>query len=660
MVSSTEEVLELFSPRLDQEKTKRFNALINRIDCAFPNYRSQLVQAELLAFTADNDSIEDMKYVASLNALIDLAQQGWELEVHDKKLYLKISAQSCLEKDYVRFRLSSERRAQFQDESVVRFIEKMESEKNYNGGMLSIRALFGDSELLIERIQAGADPIIRPYIQLVTHTKDEHTGYWLSDIWRYFRYTWSIPYKTMPGRNLFYLVRDSSQPRHPVIGIFALGNSVLNLTVRDDEIGWTVDAIKKQMLRKQQINHSEQCVSGTNGRVVQAKTQRFLETEQEYDARLVGFSERTIRMLQNSLKQAIDDLYVKDLGYHKGTRYPTQEKVNELRTISEQLRDLVIDNKKTAHVKNFEDEAQESLFKKKRAAELARLLDARIVFNRCKNTDPLIWLKALMTTEEGRKAINTALVANRKTKIGSNMMEIIVCGSIPPYNELLGGKLVSILACSPTVIRDYTQKYSNQVSEIASRMKGKKVVRDSRLAFLGTTSLYSIGSSQYNRIKVPVSDNFNITYKKMGVTEGYGTVYFSKHTTSSMMRVLELQDGGRRINNIFGEGTSPRFRLISRGLSSIGIRSDAFLQHYSPRIVYSIELARNTNDFLCGVTDDLEYQFDINDNRDVAKKTQGMIDYWYTRWLKSRLNSVDIIDRLQNFDVNTILVSTTR
>lgn len=53
----------------------------------------------------------------------------------------------------------------------------------------------------------------------------------------------------MPGRNLFYLVRDAAQECHPIIGIFALGNSVLNLTVRDDEIGWTVEAIAKKLKR---------------------------------------------------------------------------------------------------------------------------------------------------------------------------------------------------------------------------------------------------------------------------------------------------------------------------------------------------------------------------------------------------------------------------
>ena len=75
---------------------------------------------------------------------------------------------------------------------------------------------------------------------MVTNKKDSLTGYWLSDIWRYFRYTWSIPYKTMPGRNIYYLVRDALQPYHPIIGIFALGNSVLNLTVRDNKTFFSV------------------------------------------------------------------------------------------------------------------------------------------------------------------------------------------------------------------------------------------------------------------------------------------------------------------------------------------------------------------------------------------------------------------------------------
>ncbi len=36
---------------------------------------------------------------------------------------------------------------------------------------------------------------------------------------------------------------------------------------------------------------------------------------------------------------------------------------------------------------------------------------------------------------------------HKKTKhIGSSMMELNVCGAIPPYNEILGGKLVALFS----------------------------------------------------------------------------------------------------------------------------------------------------------------------------------------------------------------------
>jgi virulence-associated protein VapD len=463
----------------------------------------------------------------------------------------------------------------------------------------------------------------------------------------------------MPGRNLFYLVRDAAQPYHPIIGIFALGNSVLNLTVRDNEIGWTVEAIKRHMRRKEKNDILDNKVKGTNG-FVKTRVTTYIEDEIQHQARVHAYAKNTMQVLISNLRTAISDVYVKDLGYHRNTRYPTKEKITELKVLSADMRDRAIDNKKTIRVSDWEAEAKEPLFYKKRTAELARLLEAQRAFNEVKGLNEVKWLSELLRTEKGCKAVNTALIANRKRKIGSNVMEIIVCGAIPPYNELLGGKLVGMLACSPTVIRDCTKKYEHQVSEIASRMKGKRVVRDSRLVFLGTTSLYAIGSSQYNRIKVPMSDDFTLEYRKMGITEGYGTVYFSKQTTATMMRILELQDGGRRINNIFGEGTSPRFRLISRGLSTIGIRAEAFLQHYSPRIVYSVELAKNTNEFLLGNATDIEYPFDIEDESSIEQATQELIDFWQERWLKMRLKSVDIEKRLSVFKPEKILVSNMR
>lgn len=660
MSTQQQEVLEPYMPRLSKKYEEEFLKIIGKMDRVFPHYRNQIVEKELESYEWDENDIESVKYKIVLSVLADLLSQGWELEVHEEKAFLKMTFQNSVDKNYIRYRLGSEKKAQLNEKTVIQFVKRMERERKYRDRIVSIKDLIGNKEKLIKNIHDNVEHIVSPYVQLVTKERDEITGYLLSDIWRYFRYTWSIPYKTMPGRNLFYLVRDAAQPFHPVIGIFALGNSVLNLTVRDDEIGWTFDSIKRILERKKKVEYCEEIISGTNGKKVKTKKETYLETEKEYLLRITTASEDIIQNLLSNLQNAISELYVKDLGYHRNTKYPKKKYIAELKQLAERLRKEAINNEKNTNIKDYEAEAKTILFKKKRAAELARLLEAKVIFNKYSSDDPLQWLQNLLRFDEGKKAINVALVANRKTKIGSNMMDIIVCGAIPPYNELLGGKLVSIIACSPTVIKDYNERYAKQVSEIASRMKGAKVIRDSRLAFLGTTSLYSVGSSQYNRIKIPVNEKFTLKYKKVGITEGYGTVYFSKTTTGAMMRATELLDGGRKINNIFGEGTSPRFRLISKGLGCIGIKSEAFLQHYSPRIVYSIELASNTNAFLRGETSDLDYPFNVEDEQDVSKVTQSMIDYWYNRWLKKRLTTVDVCERLKTFEIEAILVSRMR
>lgn len=646
---------EAFNPVLSDKYMKQYLNLVNRLASTLPIYITGILNKEISSVVEDDNTIEKLKYLAVLRVLIDLSQQGWIFCSDKGNLVLKMENDNVDDKKMLRYRLSAERNVQFKNKSIINFIKRMEKDRIHNDINVSIKSLIGDPALLINKINNN-ERVCDPYIQLVTNERDMYTGFKLSDIWRYFRYTWSIPYKTMPGRNLFYLVRDRLQPCHPVIGIFALGNSVLNLTVRDNDIGWTVDAIKNNMARYSEINYCDQLVSGMDGKTVKVKLSKKGESLEEYNERTKAYANIIYPLLIKNVKTAIQEIYVKDLNYHKQTKYPKREQIDYLLNLASEYARKSINNKNNENSPNWEEEAKTNLFKRKRASELAKLLETRIIFNEAVGKNNKEKLVNLLMTQEGKKAINNALIANRKCKIGSNMMEIIVCGAIPPYNELLGGKLVSILSCSPKVIRDYTERYKNQISEIASRMKGKEVIRDSRLVYLGTTSLYSIGSSQYNRIKVPLSGGGILEFKKMGITEGFGTVFFSKDTTNLFAEILQLQDGGKRINHVFGEGTSPRFRMISRGLASIGIRADAFLRHHSPRIVYSINLARNTNNFLLGIDDVVDYGFNISDENDVITKTQELIEYWYSRWMSKRLETVDIEDRLRNFKISNFML----
>lgn len=654
-IDSQDIATERFAPDLSGEYAKMFETLVTRLGKSLPLNRQEFLLKEIELFKARGDNnLDAIKYLACLNILYDLSLQGWIFDIDKNCLYLRMESGNIADKDHIKYRLHSETDAQFKVKSVRSFIKSMERERLYQGRLVSIKALIGDPETLITKIR-NKEEVCKPYIELVSGNRDKYTGLKLADIWRYFRYTWSIPYKTMPGRNMYYLVRDAGQDNHPIMGIFALGNSVLNLTVRDDKIGWTVEAIRRSLERKSETDHYEQKVSDTE-KTIKVSNKHFTETEDEYHARVSCYSEKVLTQLIKNVDIALADIYIGDLNCDEQIANPTQDFINYLFTKSEDLRLRSLNNK-NAKNPDWRQEACSVLFTRKRTAELAKLLESKLAFQSVKGTTAEEKLRSLLSNDSGRKAITRSLLANRKCKIGSNMMEIIVCGAVPPYNELLGGKLVSMLSCSPIVIKGYTERYQNQVSEIASRMKGERVIRDSRLAFLGTTSLYSSGSSQYNRIRVPFKDGFNLEFRKMGITEGFGTVYFSSETTTALSSMLEIIDGGKRINHVFGEGTSPRFRLINRGLTLLGIKAASFLKHYSPRIVYSIELATNTNEFLLGFTDELHYNFHVDNEEEISNRTQEIIDYWYERWLKTRLGSVNIEERLDAFNADKLLLS---
>lgn len=92
---------------------------------------------------------------------------------------------------------------------------------------------------------------IKPYLQLVRENeRDEFTGQKLSEIWRYFRLSWSTPAETTPGRTMQYLIRDAAHPSHAIMGIASLENTAVQITCRDDYIGWNapsfIDRLKAE------------------------------------------------------------------------------------------------------------------------------------------------------------------------------------------------------------------------------------------------------------------------------------------------------------------------------------------------------------------------------------------------------------------------------
>jgi hypothetical protein len=218
-------------------------------------------------------------------------------------------------------------------------------------------------------------------------------------------------------------------------------------------------------------------------------------------------------------------------------------------------------------------------------------------------------------------------------------MDITVCGAVAPYNHILGGKLVALMMASPEVRREYQRRYKRAPSIIASSMAGRPVVRRPRLVLLGTTSLYSVAPSQYNRLRMRLDTKTDsLAYEPLGRTVGYGSYHFSQVTISTLERLLSRTQSGRPVNSIFGEGVNPKLRKVRAALDAIGLPSNLLLQHGSPRLVYGVVLARNFRDVLLGVKSRPEFLLPAG-----AAGDQQIVDYWRSRWLEGRIRNQEAL-----------------
>ena len=101
-----------------------------------------------------------------------------------------------------------------------------------------------------------------------------------------------------------------------------------------------------------------------------------------------------------------------------------------MRAQAEELRLKNLKYTKNDNVTDWVAEAESELFKKKRLIELAKLLETKNVFQKYHASSAREQIDKMLKRDDGRKAISCSLrIANRKNKIGANMMDIIVCAA---------------------------------------------------------------------------------------------------------------------------------------------------------------------------------------------------------------------------------------
>lgn len=463
---------------------------------------------------------------------------------------------------------------------------------------------------------------IEPYIQFVdSKATCEETGLKLNDIWRYFRHTWTTVYKSVPGRSMAILIRDRARVNHPVVGIAALGSSVVQQSVRDKWIGWDKESASALL-----------CESPSRKRVKRLMLVLDGLIKEVYKADLLEDGLLTRWAVKRPVQQDIDRLSKASLKAIESHRlYPNTSDLK---------------NTNAGRVNDWKKLAKTSLFKSKRCKQLSLLLSIRLQFEAHRlDRLSLSELRQTMRNAPVRRAVGQLVRLMKAERVGINMMDITVCGAIAPYNPILGGKLICMLLCSPEVVHAYRECYKNHVSVIASSMAAKEIRRDPQLVLMATTSLYGVGSSQYNRIRVPAElvggeEGESVGFLELGKSEGFGSFHFSKETIKVAQALLGRLEGGRKVNSIFGEGVNPLMRKLREALSAVNLPSELILKHGNRRIIYAVPLARNFKSVLMGIDQRASYIIPASAGEN---STSLLAEYWRQRWLDRRIENDSVL-----------------
>jgi hypothetical protein len=220
-----------------------------------------------------------------------------------------------------------------------------------------------------------------------------------------------------------------------------------------------------------------------------------------------------------------------------------------------------------------------------------------------------------------------AYAEGRKTEFVNQTMDVFTLGAIPPYNRLLGGKLVALSVTSNEVRHHYTETYFGRVTEMEKR------VLPARLVALTTTSAFG-KSSIYNRLRY---NGIQIA-ESIGFTGGYGNFHLQR-----LYPKFKEYLASENISTNGGYGTGPKrtWQLIRRTLDKIGMPAD-LLKHGIKREAFLFRLIDNLEDYFSGASGNPCY-------RDLP--FVELADYWKKRWLAGRFERVDSWHNWENQEI---------
>ena len=197
-----------------------------------------------------------------------------------------------------------------------------------------------------------------------------------------------------------------------------------------------------------------------------------------------------------------------------------------------------------------------------------------------------------------------------------HVMDAFVLGAVPPYSQLLFGKLVALLCASDEVRRACYRKYRGVKSLISGKRFDGRIALVTTMSALGRSSLYNRLSLEGEKLFCPV-----------GFSKGTGEFHFSNGLYSSISRYAKRYCEPTYRKEAWGSGFRNRREVIRKCLKKLNLNV-AWSYHGIERECFVVPLAANTREFLRGEQERLQW---------TTVPTDRSFSWFKTRWLLPRL-----------------------
>jgi hypothetical protein len=242
------------------------------------------------------------------------------------------------------------------------------------------------------------------------------------------------------------------------------------------------------------------------------------------------------------------------------------------------------------------------------------------------------------------KDVAAAVRAIKDVTLNRVHTEVVICGALPPFGNLLGGKIVAMMMNHPLVRATLDRDIGVLLAGSFDVLKIEKWLPRFGPLLTTTKGLFPNHSAQYNRVRLP-SGKSTLKLEKLGLTQGQTMSHISDRSMNFAVEINERM-GEKGISREYGSGGAKRQRILQSAARIVGLDTDSLYAHVT-RPVYGTLFVSNSQGVVLG-GESPEWKDNYMPNQTTEEYETLVMEMWRDKWLSNAkrrvLNSGDTND----------------